>query len=669
MNSSLCCALKQAATISFRALALLAVAACCAGTAAADAPEWLRALARQPLPQYPPETKAVVLLDEQISNVKDNGEVHVTYRRAFKILRPDGRNLGTVSVYFDSETRLTFLKGWCIPAQGKDYEVKEKDALEAGISSVSLYDDNRRKILQIPAADPGNVLGYEYEQKQRPNILQDVWLFQDPLPVRLARYSLLLPRAWEFRTIWVNHPKLEPQRLSENSWMWELRELPAIEPEPSMPPWRAVAGWMGLSFYPSGDAQRARSIGSWEELGAWYSKLASGRRDASPEIRAKTKEIIADKAAAVEKIRAIGAFVQRDIRYVSIAIGIGGYQPHAAAEIFANRYGDCKDKVTLMSAMLREAGIESYYVIINATRGVTARDFPSMRNFNHAIIAIRLPDDPGELSTLYSIQEHPRFGKLLFFDPTDSSTPLGYLPPSLQANYGLLVTENSGELLELPLLPPATNRLLRSGRLTLSPNGTLSGKVQEVRWGSHAVDRRGLLLSAQGHERMKVMESILSYSLRSGFTLRSAEADNLENHDDSLILRYAFEAPLYAKTAGNLLLVRLRVLGQKSDDILERKERKTPVEFDQASLESDQYKITLPAGFKVDELPPPVDLDAGFASYRSEIRAEGGVLRYSRVYTVKTVRVPPEQQELLKKFYRAIAADERNTAVLARIFP
>src|SRR5208283_3003611 len=92
------------------------------------------------------------------------------------------------------------------------------------------------------------------------------------------------------------------------------------------------------------------------------------------------------------KIQALAAFVQDDIRYVAIELGIGGYQPHAAADVLRHRYGDCKDKATLLSAMLREIGVASYYVIINSERGSLTTAAPPNIEFNHAILAIALPD-------------------------------------------------------------------------------------------------------------------------------------------------------------------------------------------------------------------------------------------------------------------------------------
>src|SRR5437868_9894168 len=108
-------------------------------------------------------------------------------------------------------------------------------------------------------------------------------------------------------------------------------------------------------------------------------------------------------------MKALALFVQHDVRYVAIELGIGGWQPHTAADVFSHHYGDCKDKATLLSSMLKQVGIESFYVVINAERGsVTPQSPASVGAFNHAVLAIQLlpgTPDPALLAKL----EHPRF--------------------------------------------------------------------------------------------------------------------------------------------------------------------------------------------------------------------------------------------------------------------
>lgn len=637
-----------------------------------DAPPWMHALVNATLPAHDEKTDAVVLYSEEILSVQGNGKIKRTERRAFKILRPDGRKYGRVFANFDSETKISSIHGWCIPAQGRDYEVKDKDAMETalfGVRDGELMTDLKTKVLTIPAADPGNIVGYEIEQEVRPYVLQDVWAFQrEGTPVREARYTLQLPPGWEYKAVWVNYSKAEPSPAGSNQWQWVVKDVDGIRPEYDMPPREGVAGQMVVSLIPQGGSQN-KGFENWTDMGRWEDGLEQGRREASAEIKHKVAELTAGEAGQLEKMRSLAQFVQRDIRYVAIQLGIGGWQPHPAPEIFTHKYGDCKDKATVLSTMLKEIGVTSYYISVNTERGTVTPATPATRWFNHEILAIRLPDGVEDAS-LIAVLPHARLGRLLIFDPTDDMTPLGQLRGALQANYALLVTPEGGELVELPRLPAQLNGVQRTARLILNPTGTLSGDVREVRVGDRAAAQRAALRSVtKDADRIKPVESLLANSLTT-YYLTKASVTNLNMTDQPFIYDYSLVAQNYAKTAGNLLLVRPRVIGNKASGVLETKEpRRYPVEFEGPSRDTDSFEITLPQGYEVDDLPPPIHAEYSFASYESKTETSGNVLRYTRTFEVKETSVPLSKVEDLKKLYRIIATDERNTAVLKPTAP
>jgi hypothetical protein len=261
--------------------------------------------------------------------------------------------------------------------------------------------------------------------------------------------------------------------------------------------------------------------------------------------------------------------------------------------------------------------------------------------------------------------QHPKLGKLLFFDPTNDMTPFGQIGGYLQHNYGLLVTPEGGELVELPQQPPLMNSIRRTAKLTLDSGGTLKGDVKEVRLGERAASERYRLREVtKDTDRIKPIEDLLGGSL-GDYRLTHAAVVNLTHTDQPFGFNYSFESPNYAKNAGNLLLVRPRVIGVKSLGFLETKEaRKFPVEFEDPASDTDTFEITIPAGYTVDDLPPPVDADYEFASYHSKTEVKGNVVDYTRTFEIKQLSVPVDKAEQLRKFYRIIATDERNTVVL-----
>jgi hypothetical protein len=357
--------------------------------------------------------------------------------------------------------------------------------------------------------------------------------------------------------------------------------------------------------------------------------------------------------------------LQQDIRYVGIELGIGGLQPHPASEVFSHRYGDCKDKATLLSSMLHEVGVDSYYIIINTVRGgVSPETPPTPFWFNHVILAVRMPADVTDPSLVATL-DHPKLGRLLIFDPTDEYTPFGRLRGALQANYGLLVTQDGGELLKLPQLPSATTGVQRTAKLSLNSNGVLSGDVVETRNGDMGTVQRYMLKSVvKKADEIKPIEKLAAESLPT-YQITKATVTNLNQKDQPFGYQYSFVAQDYAKKAGGLILVRPRVIDRKSSGVMETKEpRKFAVEFNGPRKDSDTFEIALPAGYEIDDVPPAVDVDYGFASYHSKTEGVGNLLRYTRTFEVKELSVPASKADDLKKLYRIIASDERNTAVL-----
>jgi hypothetical protein len=642
-----------------------------AGSApAASAPPWMNAAASAPLPPHDDKTSAVLMYSETVLAVSARGKIRRLDRRAYRILRPEGEKFGLVRVSFDNDTPVTGLRGWSIPAGGKAFEVGDREAVEAGLEGVetgTFLTDTRSMLLSVPAAVPGSVVGFEFEQELHPYELNDEWDFQQSVPVGESRYTVQLPAGWSYRASWANHEAVMPAGDDRGVWHWTIAPVPAVHLERAMPPWRGVAGRMVVSLIPP--AGIAPGWTSWSDLGTWYLGLTRDRTQSSPEIVDKVASLAGRDAPPLDAIRALARFVQNDIRYLAIELGIGGYQPHAARDVFSQRYGDCKDKATLLKAMLEQIGVQSYYLVINTVRGSVKPGIPAGNYFNHVILAIRLPAEARDPALLATVQ-HPRLGRLLLFDPTDALTPFGRLRGPLQANYGMLVTPEGGELLESPQMPGESNGIRRTARFTLEENGILKGDVEETWIGDFGSEERGRLRNAtRDVDRIKPVESRLAKSLAQ-FQVVTASVNNKDATELPFEWRYSIEAGNYAKSAGGLLMVRPRVLGVKSSDLLEDEDpRQHPVELEAPLKDSDTFEITIPPQYQVDELPPPTTLEYPFGSYRSRTEAVGRALRYTRTLEIRQVNIPLQDADKLRAFYREILTDERRVAVLKRAGP
>jgi hypothetical protein len=623
---------------------------------AAPTPDWVRQAAAQTLGTYSPDTNAVVLLDATDNTLTGTGEYLEHRRRVVKILRPDGRDEGDLEVYLDHGEKLLSLHAWTLDAAGHEYELKEKDFNEVSPFDDDLYSDIRYRTATAPAAIPGSVIALEYLVRRRAWLNQLDWIFQEMNPVHEAEFSVQLPVGWEYTTAWADAKPVSPTQAG-GAWQWTVHDVPGIEHEPRMPSLRSLSGRMALSFFAPGRPSAA----SWDQIGRWYIQLTADRRTVTPELAAKVQQLVAGQSTFDGKVRALAQFMQTEVRYVGIEIGIGGWQPHPAADVFHARYGDCKDKATLLQTMLQAAGIGSAYLVINTRRGVADPAVPSAFSFNHVIVAIEIPAgvNPAAYQSVITSQSGQRY---LVFDPTDEYTPVGELRSELQQSYALLVTDSGGEMIRTPLLAPDSNRLTRDGKFALSSDGTLTGEVVETRSGDHATYERAVLLHANQEQRTQRLERELNESLR-GFTLQSSDIQQLDQFQKNLVLTLKFTTPQYAQTRGPLMLVRPRVLDEKSFEV-ETKPRHYPFVLGGVSDETDTYEIDLPAGYKVDDVPDPVNVDMGFASYQSKVETSGSKIRYWRQLIVRAERVSPERVPDLRKFEGIVGADEMSAVVL-----
>ena len=166
-------------------------------------------------------------------------------------------------------------------------------------------------------------------------------------------------------------------------------------------------------------------------MARWYADLLRPKVAVSDAIKSKATELTAGLKTDDERVAAIYNYVATNIRYVSVSLGIGRFQPHAATEVLHNQYGDCKDKHTLLAAMLAAVDIKAEAVLINAGRKLDP-EVPSPFQFNHVISAIKRGDS------------------YLYADTTAEVAPLGYLFEILRNKQGLLVSDSGSRLITTP---------------------------------------------------------------------------------------------------------------------------------------------------------------------------------------------------------------------------
>ncbi|HZY74419.1 MAG TPA: DUF3857 and transglutaminase domain-containing protein, partial [Edaphobacter sp.] len=374
----------------FLAAVLAVSAALSAFAGTPQPPAWVLTAAHASTPEYPPATQAVILDNEETLTVAPDGSATIFKRRVIKILRPQGRGFARIYVPIDRDRKLRSFHVWSIAADGHPYTLRDNEIAEVGDDEYGmLYVDLHAKAARAPAADPGAVIAYEYERSERPYVQEFTWRFQDSIPTLHSVFELILPPDWHYSVAARKDTGVLTSQPAPGHYRWQLDNVPGIDTEdvPMTPEFESMAGRLVVRYShdpePTGDAR-------WTAVGDWYTRLASSSATATPDIAAKAKELVAGQTDFTAKIQSIANYMQRNIRYVGIEIGIGGYRPHAADDIFRNRYGDCKDKVALLSAMLESVGIHSTWVLVDTRRGFVDPNIPSVDG-DHAIAAIEIP--------------------------------------------------------------------------------------------------------------------------------------------------------------------------------------------------------------------------------------------------------------------------------------
>lgn len=644
------------------AILLFPLAACQAY--ASDFPEWVTQAAASkvdiPLSSDP---KAAVLLEDKLLTVNTDGTITERYRQVIKILEPEGRDYAHPVARFNKDSKLISFHVWSIGPDGHKYTLKKdqiyvRGDLEWGI----LYNDVQYESADVPGSDPGGIVAYEFVKKLPIYAGDQSWNFQNPIPTVKSVFEVDLPPGWQHEALWHNYTSVAPTQVGPNQFRWELDNIPGIDLDsvPMAPAEDALAGRMEVYF--ASTPLPAAPPKLWDRIGVWYTQLASPQSEGPADIASASRSLTGANADFLDRIRSVAAFMQQKIRYVGIEIGIGGYIPHPAEEVFRNQYGDCKDKVTLMIAMLDAVGVRATWVMVDTDRGVVDPNVPSLIG-DHMIAAIEIP--PGYQNPALKAVVTAKNGKrYLIFDPTNEYVPIGLLPTYLQGSTGLLMDGANSQTISLPVLSPAADTVNRVANFTLAPDGTLTGTVTVKRFGASSFILREFFAMNSADDQMKSLEDALRNDFAS-FTVGSASVQNVQTLSQPMVQQYQVTASFFARHAGTMLLVRPRVVGSDAYE-LQPSWRKYPVEFDGTGDRRDSFSIKIPPGYTVEDLPDPTNIDTSFASYHSDVKADGDILHYSREYTVKKLELSAADYGQLRDFESKIYTDENRDAVLKK---
>jgi transglutaminase-like putative cysteine protease len=497
---------------------------------------------------------------------------------------------------------------------------------------------------------PGTIVDWSFTTETlkpvMPGSWGNAWTVTNGRPTRRSRLIVDVPASLAPRIEEWNAAGLRQsyERSGRRVYSWVAKDLPAGESEP-------FAGWpnqVDVSLAVS-------SPTTWEDIAHWYAGLARDRYAFDPALETPFRDATAGAKTREDSLRALYRWVAQDIRYVSLSLGAGGYQPRAPAEVVSSKLGDCKDKATLFITLAQHLGAKAYPVLVNL-EGEPDSTLPSPGQFDHVIVALE------------------EGGQRRFVDPTAELAPFGDLDLGLQGEFGLLVRPDGGSehvrLLEQPVTANQTTNVIHGD---LGQDGGFNGRYTEQARGEAEYSLRRSLAAAP---TMTAKEKDGLARALANQVFDGAAGDSLtlfDGRDLSAVpeISVRVRAPRAAARSGGDFILTLPLPGYSVSEMAAELESHTPRRYpiDAAKVLGPSsvrwdLQLVVPEGWKA-KLPANVTAGSRFGTYRSSYRQEGGTVRVERELTGARGLEPPERVGELITWLKAIAADDAQYLVFS----
>jgi transglutaminase-like putative cysteine protease len=598
---------------------------------------------------------AIVLEESLEIEVFSITNAQVRYLNRTQVLTPRGvEEHNVASLTYGAGETIQRLEGSVLLPSGKRLRAAGRDMVDGpAFASFELYSDTRHRSIHFPGVVAGSVVEHSYV-KDVHNLfrLGDTFFLQQSVPVQLMTVTLKVPADVPF---WYSTEGGSPEYSMEDVagvavHRWRVRDVPAYKQEPDAPPvWDLLPrikiapkelSWSGFHI----------NAASWDGIARFYWELASSRMQPTPEVVRTAEHLTAGAVGGAEKVRRIYEFIQDNVEYVAISLGIGGYRPHPSGEVLRHRYGDCKDKATLMIAMMKALNLEGWPVLIRTRDdGLLEKDHPALA-FNHAIVAI--PSEEG----------------YLFADPTSPFTPYGDLPWGDQGAHALVVRRDGvGDLVTTPLFEPERN----ARRLALSASVDASGNLTGLLTMEAQGLRRGWLASLLKSKPEEQQEEVLGFlaAIAPGVQVKSHLLERSGQPAEGPRLSAGLAVPGFVVRSGpieaaNPHLIKLSGLASRAASA----RRSQPVFFPFLFKDVLESRLRLPPGRTVRKLPEGRRIEGPgllAESHYELVREEGrNVLIVTRALTVSRREIPPAEYPALRSFVAALAEEEARGVTL-----
>ena len=585
----------------------------------------------------------------EINSTKDAVEKN---HYVITILNENGDKWADFSEYYDKLREVSSIEGYLYDASGKQLKkMKYKDLQDlSGVGDNNLIDDNRIKHHNFYYKVYPYTIEYDIEISYKNTLFFPMWSPQggEKMSVEKSQMSVICPLDYQFRYKAYMYSG-EPVTTSEKNKKivtWSAKDMPAIVKEVYEPNWHELTT---VVIYGPTDFQVGEykgNMATWQDFGKFVYALKQNRDMLPDPVKQKVHNLTAGVTGVKEKIQVLYEFMQKNTRYISIQLGIGGWQPFDASYVANKGYGDCKALTNYMYSLLKEAGITSYYTLVRA--GSTAQymtdDFPSQQ-FNHVILCAPVNKDT------------------VWLECTSQTLPAGYLSDFTSNRYALLIDENGGKLIHTPKYGLKENMQIRNIKAKLEDDGTLVVKA-DSKYDAEQQDEIQGVINALSKDKVKEYLhdhfDFATYDINS-FNYKENKSE-LPSVNESLDISVSN----YATITGKRLFIVPNVMTRTRRRLKEDETRKYDIVLKYEFTDIDSAEIELPAGYETESKPQDVSIADKFGKYSCSVKLKDNKLVYYRSMEQYSGRFPASDYKDLVSFYESIYKADRNKVVLVK---
>lgn len=595
---------------------------------------------------------AIVLLKEIDYSVNTDLTYRIRERRRVKVLNKGGHDYSEVIIFYNtlSET-LKVEEAKTIKANGEVVPVEEKDIHDVKSTESLFYTESRYKRFSMPSVEDGCILDYTFVKTGKNiHLSREFWNtfeLETDIPQELVTIRFSAPD-----TSRVTH-RLTPAQASfpvefteskdkySRTLEYVFKDIPPLRQEPFGPALTALSTRLIFT-----------SIPSWDAVWDWYRRLSDNARQADEPITQAVAETTEGCTTDLEKARAIYDYVCSKVRYVGLELGPHGYQPHPASSIYENRYGDCKDKATLLLTMLDVAGIHGSIVLV-ATDAMAQVDteMPTLDQFNHAIATVELD------------------GQRYWLDTTGGETAFGDIPVNDQGRLVFVIGKDKGEFVRIPVLPPEANLMKNTGTAAIGRDGTLRVEERIEYTGAFADQFRQTYRYADAAGQKAMLQEALS-NFSAGATLDEYSIAGMAEMADSIVYSRTYAAPSYGSIADDLIVLTAPLQRVGLLNLGATPERQQPLRLGQTMRREGELVVAVPKGFRVRNLPDPLEIKTKLGTYSESYSVNTeGVIVCRNCFELGVPEISPADYAEFRAFVRDVAQGQRRIIVLIEEAP